>query len=283
MGRGARALGGRGRPPRSGTSDLAARILYALPAIAFAIFIVYEGGVVFAAGALVLGLVCLHELFAMYARVRPVRLAAFLALIGLACAASFGGERQVLIALAAFFPLLFLLGVALPAAGRGASVTASMSLTALGVLWIGLGIAFAILLRDLDHGGGLVLAVLLGTFIGDTAAYLGGRLVGTRKLAPTISPNKTVEGLVLGMAVAIFTVWWYGLGADWMGGQRGVLLGIGVAIAAPLGDLFESQVKRDARTKDTGSLFGAHGGALDRLDAALFALGVGYWVWLLVV
>ncbi len=230
-----------------------------------------------------LGLVCLHELFGMYARVRPVRLAAFLALIGLACAASFGGERQVLLAFAAFLPLLFLLAATLPAAGRGPSLTASMSLTALGVAWIGLGIAFAILLRDLDHGGGLVLAVLLGTFIGDTAAYLGGRLIGTRPLAPGISPNKTVEGLAIGIVVAVFTVWWYGLGADWMGGQRGVLLGVAVALAAPLGDLFESQVKRDAGTKDTGTLFGAHGGALDRLDAALFALTAGYWTWLLVM
>ena len=262
--------------------DLGARILYALPAIAFAIFIVYQGGVVFAVGALLLGLLCLHELFEMYARVRPVRLAAFLALIGLAAAASFGGERQVLLALVAFFPLLFLIGVATPA-GRGPSLTASMSLTALGVTWIGLGIAFAILLRDLDHGGGLVLAVLLGTFVGDTAAYLGGRIVGRRPLAPAVSPNKTVEGLAIGFAFAVFTVWWYGLGSTWMGGQRGALLGVAVALAAPLGDLFESKVKRDAGTKDTGSLFGPHGGVLDRLDAALFALVAGYWVWLAVV
>jgi len=260
--------------------DLGLRVLYALPAIVFAIFIVDRGGLVFAAGALLLGLLCLHELFGMYDRVRPVRLAAFLALIGLACAAAFGGERQVLLAFAAFFPVLFVLGVALPA--RGPSLTASMSLTALGVVWIGLGIACAILLRDLPHGGGLVLAVLLGTFIGDTGAYLGGRLIGSRPLAPAISPNKTVEGLAIGFAFAVFTVWWYGLGTDWMGGQRGALLGIAVGLAAPLGDLFESQVKRDAQAKDTGSLFGPHGGVLDRLDAALFALAAGYFAWLAV-
>jgi phosphatidate cytidylyltransferase len=275
-GRGAR------RAPRSGTSDLAARILYAIPGVIFAGFIVYQGGLVFAAGALLLGLVCLHELFAIYDRVRPIRLAAMLALIGLACAAAFGDERQVALALVAYLPVLFLLGVGLPARDGGPSLTASMSITTLGVVWIGLGIAFAILLRELPHGGGLVLAVLLGTFVGDTAAYLGGRLIGTRPLAPRISPNKTIEGLALGMLFAVFTVWWYGLGADWMGGQKGVLLGIAVAIAAPFGDLFESQVKRDAGTKDTGSLFGVHGGALDRLDAALFALTAGYWVWLAV-
>ena len=241
---------------------------------------VQQGGAVFAVGATVLGLVCLHELFAMYARVQPIRLAAILGLIGMAVAAALGGERQVLLAAVAVFPVLFLLALATPERTSGPSLTASMSITLLGTLWIGLGIAHAILLRDLPHGGGLVLAVLLGTFLGDTAAYLGGRLIGSRRLAPRISPNKTWEGLAIGFAVAVFTVWWFGLGAEWMGGQRGVLLGLGVAIAAPLGDLFESKVKRDAGTKDAGSLFGAHGGALDRLDAALFSLVAGYYLWL---
>jgi len=263
-------------------SELGARILVAIPAIAFAGFIVYRGGVVFALGVLALGLVCLHELFVMYARVRPVRLAAFLGLIGLVAAATFGGERQVLLATVACFPLVFAIGLALPER-EGPSLTASMSLTLLGVLWIGLGIAHAILLRDLDHGGGLVVAILLGTFVGDTAAYLGGRVFGRRRLAPRVSPNKTWEGLAFGVVTAVFVVWWYGLGADWMGGQRGALLGVGVALAAPLGDLFESKVKRDAGEKDAGTLFGPHGGALDRLDAALFSLVTGYYLWLALV
>jgi phosphatidate cytidylyltransferase len=168
----------------------------------------------------------------------------------------------------------------MPVREGGPSLTASMSITVLGIFWIGLAVAHAVLLRDLPHGGGLLVAVLLGTFIGDTGAYLGGRLLGSRRLAPRISPNKTWEGLAIGFVVAVFVVWWYGLGSEWMGGQRGVLLGITVAIAAPLGDLFESKVKRDAGTKDAGSLFGPHGGALDRLDAALFSLVAAYYVWL---
>lgn len=270
----------RGRRPRRDRSDLAARVLSAIPAAIFAGFIVYQGGAVFAVGVLALGFVCLNELFAMYERVLPIRLAAFLGVGGLVAAAGFGDERQVLLATAAFFPLLFLLALATPEREGGPSLTASMSITALGTLWIGLGVAHAILLRELEHGGAVVLAVLLGTFLGDTGAYLGGRLLGSRRLAPRISPNKTWEGLVIGALVATFTVWWFGLGAEWMGGQRGILLGLGVAVAAPLGDLFESKVKRDAQTKDAGSLFGAHGGALDRLDAALFSLVAGYYLWL---
>ena len=265
---------------RNTGSDLGARILYSIPAVAFAGFIVNQGGIVFAAGVLLLGFIGLHELFRMYDAVRPVRLAGFIGLAGLVAAAHFGDERQVLLATAACFPLVFGVGLMLPEGGR---LTASMSITLLGIYWIGLAIAHAILLRELDHGGGLVLAVLLGTFLGDTGAYLGGRMLGTRPLAPKVSPNKTVEGLVVGFITATFVVWWYGLANEWMGGTQGVLLGLAVAAAAPVGDLFESKVKRDAGTKDAGTFFGAHGGVLDRLDAALFALVAGYYVWLALV
>ena len=268
------------RRRRSSTAaDLSTRILVAIPAVAYAIFIITAGGWVFAIGILVLGFVCVHELFRMFETVRPVRLAAFIALAGLAVAAQEGSERQVLLALVAFVPLMFLLGLAVPREG-GPSLTAAMSLTTFGVVWVGMAIAHAILLRELPHGGGLVVAVLLGTFIGDTGAYLGGRLLGTRKLAPRISPNKTWEGLAAGIFFGTFAVWWYGLSSEWMGGRDGAILGVAVALAAPVGDLLESAVKRDAGTKDAGTLFGAHGGALDRLDAAFFTLVTGYYVWL---
>jgi phosphatidate cytidylyltransferase len=267
---------------RNSASDLGARIWVAIPAIAFAIAIVAAGGPVFAAGVVLLGGICLHELFRMYEALRPVRLAGFLGLIGLAAAAHFGGEHQVLIATVAFFPLLFLLALALPER-PDVPLTDGMMITLLGTLWVGLAIAHAIMLRDLAHGGGLVLAVLIGTFVGDTAAYLGGRSFGARPLAMAVSPNKTVEGLVSGIVVGALAVWWYGLGSEWMGGEKAILLGLAVSVAAPLGDLFESKIKRDAGTKDAGTLFGPHGGALDRLDAALFSLVAGYYVWLLLL
>ena len=140
------------------------------------------------------------------------------------------------------------------------------------------------MLRGLDHGGALVVMVLLGTFVGDTFAYFGGRLLGRRKLAPVISPNKTWEGLLCGIVVGTLVVWYWSrtYDGDWISGTDGLLLGLAVTIAAPIGDLFESLIKRDMGTKDTGTLFGAHGGALDRVDAALFALVAGYYVWLAV-
>jgi phosphatidate cytidylyltransferase len=256
-----------------------ARILVALPAIAFAIFIVAEGGWIFAAGAFVLGVLCLHELFRMYESVRPVKLAGFMALAGLAVAAQTGDERQVLLASVVFLPVMFLIALAMPPR-EGATMTDGMAITVFGVFWVGMAIAHAVLLRGTVHGDGIVIDVLVGTFVGDTGAYLGGRSFGTRRLAPRISPNKTVEGLAIGFLAAVLATWCAGLYQDWLSHGQALLLGVAVGLAAPLGDLFESQVKRDAGAKDAGTMFGAHGGALDRLDAAFFTLVAGYYVWL---
>jgi len=257
-------------------SDLGARIAAGVPAVLFAIFIVASGDPWFAVGAALLGLICLPELYAMYAHLRPARLAGFLGLIGLVVAASAGDTRHVLLALAATVALVFLLTIAGPSFEGG---TAGMAITLLGVTWVGVAIAHAVMLRDLPHGGGIIAGVLVGTFVGDTGAYFGGRALGRQKLAPRISPNKTLEGLFAGIVTAVLAVWITGLYQDWLSGTDALLLGVGVAVAAPVGDLFESFIKRDAGTKDTGRLFGAHGGALDRLDAILFTLVVGYYVW----
>ena len=267
---------------RNSASDLGARVWVAIPAIAYALVIIAAGGPIFAAGVALLGLICLHELFRMYEALRPIRLAGFLGLAGLAAAAHFGGEHHVLLATVAFFPLLFGLALALPER-PDVPLTDGMMITLLGTLWVGLAIAHAILLRELPHGDGIVIDILVGTFVGDSAAYLGGRAFGTRPLAPRISPSKTLEGLGFGIVGAAAAVWCAGLYQDWLGGWNALLLGVVVALAAPVGDLFESKIKRDAGRKDAGTLFGPHGGALDRLDAALFTLVAGYYVWLLLL
>ena len=96
-------------------------------------------------------------------------------------------------------------------------------------------------------------------------------------LAPLISPNKTLEGLVAGVLAATLVFWAAGLYQDWLSGPHALLIGALVALAAPVGDLFESMLKRDLEVKDTGRLFGAHGGVLDRLDAVLFTIPVAYY------
>jgi phosphatidate cytidylyltransferase len=263
------------RANRAGGSDVGSRILFALPMIALALFLVIEGGAVFAVGLFAIGCVCMHELYGMYERARPVRLGGYIALAGLLAAALYGSQARVLLAASAVLPVLF--GLTLlqrrPSAG-------GLALTLLGIYWIGFALAHAVLLRELPHGEGIVIDVLVGTFLGDTGAYLGGRLFGKRPLAPSISPNKTVEGLAIGMACTVLSVWFAGRYQDWLPGAHALVLGLGVAVFAPIGDLFESFVKRQAGTKDTGSLLGAHGGLLDRLDAVLFSAVVGYYIWL---
>jgi phosphatidate cytidylyltransferase len=267
--------GGGSRGGGGGGGELGGRILVAIPALAFAGIIVGFGHWVFAAGLFVLGAICLHELFAMFAFTNPSRLAGFIGLAGLLVAAEAGGRTTVLLAFVMCVPLVFLLCV-VQAKHSGAP---GVSITLLGLTWIGLALAHAVMLRDLPHGDKTVIVVLVGTFVGDTGAYLGGQVFGTRRLAPRISPNKTVEGLAFGLLFAIGAVWFAGLYADWLSGVHALILGAAVAVAAPLGDLFESYLKRDAGTKDTGRLFGPHGGALDRLDATLFTAVVGFYVW----
>jgi phosphatidate cytidylyltransferase len=270
--------GSSGPARRTGGSDVGSRILFALPLIALALFLVVEGGAIFAVGIFAIGCICMHELYGMYERTSPVRLAGFLALAGLVAAALYGAPAhptQVLLAASVVLPVLF----AMTLAQRRPSV-GGMAITLLGIYWIGFGLAYAVLLRGLPHGQGIVIDVLVGTFLGDTGAYFGGRLFGRRPLAPSISPNKTVEGLVIGMACAVLAVWFAGRYQEWLPGTHALVLGLGVAVFAPIGDLFESFVKRQAGAKDTGSLLGAHGGVLDRLDAVLFTAVVGYYIWL---
>jgi phosphatidate cytidylyltransferase len=269
---------------RRGGSDLGPRILVAIPAIAFAVFIVVQGGEVFALGLLVLGVIALHELYMLMGRVQPAALAGFLTLAGLLAAALYGEPKHVVMVLVAAFPVTFLLAMFRP---RREHVAWAIAATLFGVLWIGLAMVHAIWLRELVEPGGageeivvgtgLVIDVLVGTFVGDTFAYFGGRFYGRTPLAPEISPNKTLEGLVIGILGGTAAFWFAGLYQDWLSGPHALLIGATVALAAPVGDLFESLVKRDLEVKDTGRLFGPHGGVLDRLDACLFSIPVAYY------
>jgi phosphatidate cytidylyltransferase len=216
----------------------------------------------------------------MLARWRPVAIVGFASLVAMVLAAYYGGDRQVLEVGMATIPVLFLGVLTRPQHG---GATVAIAGTLLGVFWIGFAFAHAVLLRDLPHGNGILIDVLVGTFLGDTAAYLGGRLFGRRPLAPEISPNKTVEGLFCGMFIAILAVFCAGLYQTWLTSGDALLLGFAVAVLGPLGDLFESLVKRDAGTKDAGTLFGPHGGALDRLDAVIFTVVAGYYIWIAVM
>jgi phosphatidate cytidylyltransferase len=267
------------RPPRKKRGmrgETAKRVLVALPWIAFAIAIAVAGGIVFALAMIAIGVVCLREYVAMTEASRPLAIPAYLAVAALIVAAHFGTAFNVLMVLAASLPLLFFFGAK---SRYRDGVTISIGVTLLGIIWIGIPLIHAVLLRDLpDHGAGLLVDVLVGTFVADTAAYATGRMFGSHRIAPSISPNKTIEGLIGGFLIGTMGFWFAGLYQDWLSGVDALIIGAAVAAIAPVGDLFESMLKRDLGTKDTGTLFGPHGGILDRLDAVFFTIVVGYYL-----
>jgi phosphatidate cytidylyltransferase len=264
------------RKKRGLDGETAKRVLVALPWIAFAIAISVAGGIVFAVAMIAIGVVCLREYVEMTAEARPLAIPAYLAVAALIVAAHFGTAFNVLLILAASFPLLFFFAAR---DQRREGVTVSLGVTLLGIFWIGIPLVHAVLLRDLPaHGAGLLVDVLVGTFVADTAAYATGRMFGSHKIAPRISPNKTIEGLVGGFLIGTMGFWFAGLYQDWLSGVDALIIGAAVAAVAPIGDLFESMLKRDLGTKDTGTLFGPHGGILDRLDAVFFTIVVGYYL-----
>jgi phosphatidate cytidylyltransferase len=266
--------------PERRRSDLWPRVAVAVPAAIIAIIFVDLGGLAWALLMIAIGAVCMFELYRMLDRWRPAQGVGLAALAAMVIGARYGSAATVLEIGVATLPVAFLVVIA---RGQRGAATVSIAGTLLGVYWLGFAFAHSELLRQLPHGGAVIIDILIGTFLADTAAYFGGRLFGRRPLAPAISPNKTVEGLFCGMLIAILAVFIAGLYQSWLTHGDALLLGLTVAVLGPIGDLFESVVKRDAGAKDAGNIFGAHGGALDRLDSVIFTVVAGYYVWLAVM
>ena len=180
------------RKPRR-SSDLLRRILVAIPLAVATIIFIDLGGLPFLLFMLAAGLLCMYELYALLERWRPVSLLGFLALAGMMVAARSDGQGGVLGVMVAVVPVL-LLAVVIRDQPRP---TVAIGGTLLGVYWIGLAFAHVELLRQLEHGNGILLDVLIGTFVGDTAAYAGGRLFGRRPLAPQDLAEQDGRGPVL--------------------------------------------------------------------------------------
>jgi len=157
--------------------------------------------------------------------------------------------------------------------------TVGLALSFLGIAYvIGLGLHLE-WLRDETHGGARVFAVLFGTWATDTAAFFVGLRWGRHRLAPSISPGKTVEGAVAGWVAAILvtaSVWNFAVRpGDWVGG---LCVGVVVGLGALLGDLLESMFKRNFHMKDASNLIPGHGGVLDRVDSLLLGGAAAYYV-----
>lgn len=149
-----------------------------------------------------------------------------------------------------------------------------------GTVLLGLFGGMIVALRLLEPSlGGFKLVIMLFAliWINDAGAFFAGTFLGKRKIAPNISPNKTIEGNVGGFAATILLSTLIALFTDLIPLKDGLVLGIVMGFVGPLGDLFESALKRGAGVKDSGNLIPGHGGILDRLDSVLFGAPIVYF------
>jgi phosphatidate cytidylyltransferase len=259
-------------------SGFTSRILVAAVGLPAVIGVVYLGGWWLFALALVAGLIGLHELYVMGKELRPLVLAGYLGFALALLGAELGGVEWLA---AGILSTLFFAFVLYGLSDIRTSATATFGVTLLGVLWIGAGLGLLLLVRDIpEHGFWALIAVMFTVFVADTAAFFVGRAIGRRKMAPAISPAKTWEGLIAGVAAAMLAAFLilYNDRDGFLTIPETLLLGGVVAIAGVFGDLFESALKRDLGFKDSGRLLGGHGGMLDRIDALLWAGPAAYFV-----
>ncbi len=149
--------------------------------------------------------------------------------------------------------------------------------TLLGIIYIGIPVSLLLSIRNEINGFELLTIIIFGVFVTDTFSFVTGKLIGTRKLAPTISPSKTWEGAVGGFLFgSIFTICVTHVVAVFNNFQLTMLFGFLLATSAQIGDLLESKLKRMAKVKDTGTLIPGHGGVLDRMDSIILTTVVLY-------
>ncbi|HEY5693576.1 MAG TPA: phosphatidate cytidylyltransferase [Gaiellaceae bacterium] len=259
-------------------SNFASRIVVAAVGLPLVLGMLWLGGWWLFTLLAVAACVGVHEFVTTARPMRPLAPAVYggvlLALVG----ARAGG----IVWLLGGFLVTFALGFVLHAlSSTRAPTTAAVGSTILGSAWIGLGLGFLLLLREMhDHGRLIAFAVVLAAWAAATFAYFGGRLVGRHKLAPRLSPGKSWEGLLIGAVACVFVAFvaLYKTRHTYLSVWQAVLLGVVLVVAEVMGDLFESALKRDLEVKDTGRLLGGHGGMLDRIDGLLFAAPAAYFL-----
>lgn len=262
------------------------RIITGIVGIALAVYVINFGEWLFSAVVLLLAMIAWHEFFKAFRNVN-MDLAYLLGMLALffmvGCAWLGNGEESMAVITAM---TLFVLAKAVLWHQDFSVEQACISIA--GIVYVGVAFSHLILLRfmgtnviaspvgDLSQGCALLWIAFVGTWASDTFAFFTGSFCGRHKLCPEISPNKTIEGFAGGMAGTVLVT--VGFGVLFSFDMLGMLfLGILIALAATVGDLVESSIKRYTGIKDSGSLIPGHGGVLDRFDSIMFTVPLVYY------
>ncbi len=248
----------------------------------FLIIVVKAPGWIFSALVVIASAAALWELTRMLQRAgRPVyqRLGV---VAGTAVTAAFAAGRMTdPFGLPAFVVVVTLGAILAAPIWRGTATSEATFTTLLAVMYIGWLLGYGILLHDSPRGDDLMLFLVGITWVGETAAYLVGSTIGRHKLAPVVSPRKTVEGAAAQVLASVLMAM---VLRAWLLPSCGVMVAVAagtlLGITGQVGDLAESVIKRSVGTKESGGLIPGHGGVLDRIDSLLFNLPAFYYFWL---
>lgn len=255
------------------------RVISAAVGIILLVIILLSNQIFINFAVAVISVMALYELFSAlgYARMQSLVFVACLGVIGLV----FGNfiERAWIMPMVYFY-MIFLFIIFLK--NHKTMTLNHIAVTLFAVVYIGFFLSHIVFTRELEHGNILVWLIFLGAFMTDTWAFFVGVLFGKHKLFPEISPKKTIEGALGGIAGCMLCFWLYGLIfhrlAGWNLDYRNlIILGLLCSIVAQLGDLSASIIKRKCGVKDYGNIMPGHGGVLDRFDSIIFVAPLVYY------
>lgn len=243
------------------------------------LLVVYASHLVFALFVTAVSLVGILEYnrLVFVAPSMPERLQTILFALLLPLAAHFG-DSHTMLGIVAIGVLVSLVGYVLTKARGGTFDLSSPARVLLGILYIPFLLSHIILLRQGEKGIYWVFFIIVIAFAGDVAAFYIGRTFGRRKLAPLVSPGKTVEGIYGLVAGSVLgCVLYQHFVFSQVPAAHAVMMGFTGSLIGQTGDLFESTIKRSSGVKDSGAILPGHGGILDRIDCLLFIIPFVYY------
>ena len=262
---------------------LVKRSISAVIILVISFALIFAGGWIFSTGIAAILSIAIWEFFGLFKKggYQPNSLLLIFGTIGIIFATSTGDP--FITTLAYFLTVIFILiSAIIRYRGKEQTAAVDLAIELAALLFITFLGSYLIKIRILPNGLFWIIISVIPTGIGDVGAYLVGSLIGKTKIAPAISPNKSVEGFIGGVVVASFI----GYGIGYVANQfvpeititASTIIGCINGLLSPLGDLSKSIIKRQFNQKNTSNLIPGHGGLLDRLDTSLWAGPIAFYI-----